>query len=234
MPTGPIQFSKIDNVAVITLNRPEARNALTPEMTRDLGAAVRSCDSKDVRAVLLTGSGEAFCSGADVKVFLDQLENGGSEALSQHIREMAGKLHTEVVLGLLRLEKPVVAAINGVAAGAGFSLMLACDIRIAASSARFVMAYANIGATADGDRIAFIKDGVRVATMSLAPDRTLVALTTRSGNGKTSLGVMPATVTSSAVEPIGSAKSTERSSPTRTRMSPRSTRAKPGGPAVSL
>ena len=150
MPTGPILFSKIDNVAVITLNRPEARNALTPEMTRDLGAAVRSCGSKDVRAVLLTGAGEAFCSGADVKVFLDQLENGGPEALSRHITEMVKALHAEVVLGLLRLEKPVVAAINGVAAGAGFSLMLACDIRIAADNARFLMAYANIGATADG------------------------------------------------------------------------------------
>ena len=66
------------------------------------------------------------------------------------VNEMADVLHTKVVLGFRRLEKPVVAAINGVAAGAGFSLMLGCDIRVAAKGARFLMAYANIGATADG------------------------------------------------------------------------------------
>jgi 2-(1,2-epoxy-1,2-dihydrophenyl)acetyl-CoA isomerase len=119
-------------------------------MITDLGEAIRSCRSSSVRAVLLTGSGDAFCAGADVKVFVDHLENGGPEAISQHLQEMAGALHDEVVLGLLRLEKPVIAAVNGVAAGGGFSLMLSCDLRIAASNARFLMAYANIGATVDG------------------------------------------------------------------------------------
>ena len=150
MVASPIQFSKTGNVGSITLNRPEARNALTLEMLQELGSAVKSCRSKDVRSVLITGSGDAFCSGADVKAFVEQLENGGPEGLSQHLQEAAEVLHNEVVLGLRRLEKPVVAAINGVAAGAGFSLMLACDIRIASSKARFLMAYANIGATADG------------------------------------------------------------------------------------
>ena len=150
MVASPIQFSKSGNVGVIRLNRPEARNALTIQMIQDLRSAVNSCRSKEVRSVLLTGSGDAFCAGADVKDFVAHLENGGPEGLSQHVEETAGLLHCEVVLGLCRLEKPVVAAINGVAAGAGFSLMLACDIRIASSSARFLMAYANIGATADG------------------------------------------------------------------------------------
>ena len=147
---SPIQFRKAGNVGIINLNRPEARNALTHQMILDLGKAVKSCHSKDVRSVLITGSGAAFCAGADVKVFVEQLESGGPKGLSRHVEEIAGLLHSEVVLGLFRLEKPVVAAINGVAAGAGFSLMLACDIRIASSSARFLMAYANIGATADG------------------------------------------------------------------------------------
>ena len=150
MAASPIQFNKVDGLGTIKLNRAEARNALTPQMIEDLGRAVQSCGSKDVRAVLITGSGDAFCAGADVKLLVDELENSGPEGLSQYVEEMAGSLHTEVVLGLQRLEKPVVAAINGVAAGAGFSLMLACDIRIASSSARFLMAYANIGATADG------------------------------------------------------------------------------------
>lgn len=150
MAASAIQFTQTGNVATITLNRPEARNALTPQMITDLGEAIRSCRSSDVRAVLLTGAGDAFCAGADVKVFVDQLENGGPEGISQHLQEMAGAFHQEVVLGLLGLEKPVIAAINGVAAGGGFSLMLSCDMRIAANNARFLMAYANIGATADG------------------------------------------------------------------------------------
>ena len=150
MGASHIQFNKVGNVGTISLNRPEARNALNLQMIRDLGRAIKSCHSKDVRSVLITGSGDAFCAGADVKVFVEQLESGGPEGLSRHVKEIAGLLHSEVVLGLRRLEKPVVAAVNGVAAGAGFSLMLACDIRIASSSARFLMAYANIGATADG------------------------------------------------------------------------------------
>lgn len=150
MGSSAVRVGRTGNVATITLDRPESRNALTPEMIGELAEAVRSCRSNDVRAVLLTGTGDAFCAGADVKVFVDHLENGGPEGLSSHLQEVAGQLHQEVVLGLLKLEKPVVAAINGVAAGAGFSLTLACDVRVAASSARFLMAYANIGATADG------------------------------------------------------------------------------------
>ena len=150
MAASPIQFSKVDNLGIINLNRPEARNALTPQMIEELSRAVQSCSSKDVRAVVITGSGDAFCAGADIKLFVDQLNDGGPEGLSQHVAAMAGLLHTEVILGLRRLEKPVVAGINGVAAGAGFSLMLACDLRVASSNARFLMAYANIGATADG------------------------------------------------------------------------------------
>ena len=150
MASSLVQFTNADGLGTINLNRPEARNALTPQMIDELAQAIQRCAKKNVRAVLLTGSGEAFCAGADVKVFVDHLENGGPKGLSQHVEEMAGRLHSEVVLGLQHLEKPVVAAINGVAAGGGFSLMLACDIRIASSNARFLMAYANIGATADG------------------------------------------------------------------------------------
>ena len=150
MTSDTIQFKLSGNVATITLNRPEARNSLTPQMIADLGDAVQSCSAGEVRAVLLTGSGGAFCAGADLKGLVERLENDGPEALSQEIRHVAGTLHDRVILPLLRLKKPVIGAINGVAAGAGFSLMLACDLRIASSSARFLMAYGNIGATADG------------------------------------------------------------------------------------
>ena len=150
MNSDTIQFKKSEGVATITLNRPEARNSLTPQMISDLGDAIQSCSAGEVRAVLLTGAGDAFCAGADLKGLVARLENDGPQALSEEIRHVAGTLHERVVLPLLRLKKPVVGAINGVAAGAGFSLMLACDLRIASSSARFLMAYGNIGATADG------------------------------------------------------------------------------------
>lgn len=150
MTSDTIQFELSGNVATITLNRPEARNALTREMISDLGDAVQSCSAGDVRAVLLTGAGDSFCAGADLKGFVERLENGGPQALSEEIHHVAGTLHDRVVLPLLRLKKPVIGAINGVAAGGGFSLMLACDLRIASNSARFLMAYGNIGATADG------------------------------------------------------------------------------------
>ena len=145
-----ITFEKMDGVGIITLNRPESRNALTLEMVAEIGEAIEACRKPDVRAVLLTGAGGGFCSGADLKVVVETMGSGGQEALQEYIRALAGELHTKVVLGLRRLEKPVVAGINGVAAGAGFSLMLGCDMRVAANGARFLMAYANIGAPADG------------------------------------------------------------------------------------
>lgn len=145
-----IKFEEIDAVGIITLDRAEARNALTPEMIAQLGAAIEQCQRPRVRAVLLIGTGGAFCSGADVKDFVATLAADGPQGLHDHIQKLAEELHSKVVLGLRRLEKPVVAGINGVAAGAGFSLTLGCDIRVAANSARFLMAYANIGATADG------------------------------------------------------------------------------------
>ena len=137
-------------LAVIRLNRPEARNALSPDMVAELGEALASCRGADTRAVLLTGTGGAFCAGADVRDFTAQLDEGGSEELSEHLRQLADALHRDVVMRIRRLDKPVVAAINGVAAGAGFSLALACDLRVASSDARFLLAYANIGCTADG------------------------------------------------------------------------------------
>lgn len=145
-----ITFEKMDGVGIITMNRPESRNALILDMVAEMGEAIQACKRPDVRAVLLTGSGGGFCSGADLKFLLETLDGDEPEKLQAYIRALADDLHHKVVLELQRLEKPVVAGINGVAAGAGFSLTLGCDIRIAANSARFLMAYANIGAPADG------------------------------------------------------------------------------------
>ena len=150
MASEQIEFTTQGSVARITMNRPEARNAMSPGMVEDMGNALRSCRRQDIRAVIIGGAGGAFCAGADVKDFVDQLDSGGPEGLSQHLNNLAGALHRDVVLEIRRLEKPVIASIDGVAAGGGFSLMLACDMRIASAASRFLMAYANIGATADG------------------------------------------------------------------------------------
>ena len=156
MGSGQINFSKSHDVGVITLNRPEARNAFNPPMMEELADAIQACKSPDIRAVLITGSGEAFCAGADVRDFANQLEEGGPQGISDHLRTLAERFHREVILEIRKLEKPVVAGVNGVAAGGGFSLMLSCDLRVAADSARFLMAYANIGATADGGSTYFL------------------------------------------------------------------------------
>ena len=145
-----VTLSKQDAVGIITLNRPEARNALNPEMFKQLGKAIQDCRDPDMRAVIITGSGGSFCAGADVKDFVNLLENSGPEGLHEHLKHLADAFHRDVIIAIRRLNKPVVASVDGVAAGGGLSLALACDLRFASDSARFLMAYANIGATADG------------------------------------------------------------------------------------
>ena len=144
-----VSLAREEGVAILTLDRPEARNALTPDMLDSMGEALDQCGADDVRTVVIRGSGGAFCAGADVKDFADALEQG-PQTLSTFVQGLASQLHEQVVLKIRRLPKPVIACINGVAAGGGASLALACDLRIASESARFFLAYANIGATADG------------------------------------------------------------------------------------
>jgi 2-(1,2-epoxy-1,2-dihydrophenyl)acetyl-CoA isomerase len=139
-----------EGVQTIVLNQPDKLNALTGAMWRDLAQAVRSAERDDaVRALVLTGAGSGFCSGADVSEFS---ADGGAfdpgEGLRSSINPLMTRLHT--------MEKPVLAAINGVAAGAGLSLALACDMRIAAESARMVIAFVRIGLVPDGGLFYFL------------------------------------------------------------------------------
>lgn len=156
MASDIVTFTIDKAVGIITLNRPEARNAFSQEMLGGLAEALRACRPTEVRAVLITGTGDAFCAGADVREFASNLDAGGPEQISNHLRDLAGEFHRDVILEIRRLQKPVVAGVNGVAAGGGFSLMVACDLRVAADNARFLMAYANIGATADGGSTFFL------------------------------------------------------------------------------
>ena len=145
-----VNLNNIGAVGIIILNRPEARNALIPKMFQELSSAIQGCRDPDMRAVIITGSGGSFCAGADVKDFVNQLENSGPEGLHEHLKHLADTFHRDVIIPIRQLDKPVIASIDGVAAGGGLSLALACDLRVASDSARFLMAYANIGATADG------------------------------------------------------------------------------------
>ena len=131
-------------VATITLNRPAARNALTADMKTELLATLRQCSADPgVRAVILIGAGQAFCSGQDLREHAGLLESGvpATETVRAH--------YNPIIMTITTMPKPVVAAIRGVAAGAGASLAFACDFRIATRDASLLMAFSRVGLGAD-------------------------------------------------------------------------------------
>jgi 2-(1,2-epoxy-1,2-dihydrophenyl)acetyl-CoA isomerase len=139
-----------DGVLTITLNQPARFNALSNVMLKELNDAMRAAERDTaVRAIVLTGAGKGFCSGADISEF--DLSNGGMDA-GEHLRQQFSPLITR----MRAMEKPVLAAVNGVAAGAGMSLALACDLRLAAESARFVVAFVKIGLVPDAGLMYFL------------------------------------------------------------------------------
>lgn len=138
-----ILYDVQDGVALLTLNRPERRNALNPGLIRDLSAGLKqAAEDANVRTVLLTGAGKGFCSGADLALF----QAGPSpEEVYDHLVNGLGAL----AIALVEMPKPVIAAVNGVAAGAGVSLALACDLRVMAHDATLLMAFSNIALVPD-------------------------------------------------------------------------------------
>ncbi|MEV4806596.1 enoyl-CoA hydratase-related protein [Nonomuraea sp. NPDC049421] len=139
-----IRYDVADAVATIMLDRPEAMNSLTAETKQALHDALRkAAHDRGVRAVLLTGSGRAFCAGQDLREHADNLEAG--RGLANTVRA-----HYNPIVELIStMPKPVVAAVNGVAAGAGASLAFACDLRVASERAKFALAFAGIGLAPD-------------------------------------------------------------------------------------
>lgn len=129
----------------VTLNRPEAYNALNLDMMNGLAEALSLVARDDsIQGVLITGKGKAFCSGGDLKWISQQKEDAGSV-----LHRLAPQFHRSI-LEIRRMEKPVVAAINGIAAGGGFSLALACDFRVMAQAAVLRQAYTSSGLSIDG------------------------------------------------------------------------------------
>lgn len=148
-----------DGVGVLTLNRPESFNAMNPEMIAELPIVFSwLADQAPLRALIVTGAGPAFSSGGDVNWFLE-----GGEAddvdLPASVRYGADVLH-QAIVDLRRIHYPVIAAINGPAVAAGFSLALACDIRIAAENAFLAPGYCRIGASPDGGMTYFLPRAV--------------------------------------------------------------------------
>ncbi|HEX6228193.1 MAG TPA: enoyl-CoA hydratase/isomerase family protein [Solirubrobacterales bacterium] len=142
-------------IGTLTLDRPDTFNAMSPEMILELMVAFSwLADRAPLRALIVTGAGKAFCSGGDVNGFRAGVEDDSID-LPSEVRRSAEALHTAIV-DLRRIPYPVIAAVNGPAAGAGFSLALACDIRIASDSAFFACAYGRIGASPDGGMTYFL------------------------------------------------------------------------------
>ena len=134
-------------VQTIVLNRPDVLNAFNADMHKALAAALKNARADDVRAVVITGAGRGFCVGQDLNEFRD--------ATGDIADRLRSSYHPNV-LAIRALEKPVIAAVNGAAAGAGLSLACACDIRIASDAAAFVPAFVNIGLVPDSGGTFFI------------------------------------------------------------------------------
>ena len=146
MTDQPVIYAVADGVATITLNRPEAMNSLnvaTKVALRD--AVLQAAEDDAVRCVVLTGAGRAFCVGQDLKEHVEILNSSSSDELFRTVPEH----YNPTVKALATMNKPVVAAVNGVAAGAGASLAFACDFRIVAESAGFNLAFTGVALSCD-------------------------------------------------------------------------------------
>jgi len=144
-----IQFEKIDGVGKITLNRPEKYHSFVREMALKLQETLDICEKNDeIRSVMITASGKAFCAGQDLTEATDPNGINISTIIQEH--------YNPIILKIRNLNKPVIAAVNGVAAGAGASLALCCDIIVASENASFLQAFSKIGLIPDSGSTYFL------------------------------------------------------------------------------
>ncbi len=153
MSFSTLLFAVVDGVATITLNRPAVLNAFDAELRSELAAAFAEAERDDaVRAVILTGAGRGFSAGQDLRERLEPYQAGQAPVLGETLR----REYNPLIMAMRRLPKPIVGAINGVAAGAGCSLALACDLRVASSQASFLQAFVRIGLVPDSGSSFFL------------------------------------------------------------------------------
>lgn len=143
MSNNSIELKIENSIAYITLNRPEVFNSFNREMALRLQVTLDDCETNDnVRAIVLTGNGKAFCAGQDLKeVTSSELNPGFKKILEEH--------YNPIILRIRNIEKPIIAAVNGVAAGAGANIALACDVVVANEKASFIQAFSLIGLIPD-------------------------------------------------------------------------------------
>ncbi len=175
-PPSPLITERDGAVLTLTLNRPEKLNSITDPMLVALAAALTSAAADPaVRAVVITGAGRGFCAGQDLEAL-----SGRVESVQEHL----DRFYHPVLQAMVSLDKPVVAAINGVAAGAGLSLALACDLRVAGASATLVQAFVRVGLVPDSGGSWFLPRLVglgRALEMSMLGDEVPAAEAFRIG-----------------------------------------------------
>lgn len=167
-----ILLEKNENIATITFNRPNAANGINPTLAREFAEAALICDKDTaIKCVVLTGNGKMFCAGGDLKAV-----GGEPEKAAAKIKSMADNLH-RATSTLARMEKPFIVAVNGMAAGAGFSISITGDFVIAAESAKFTMAYTAAGLSPDGSSTYYLPRlvGMRKAMDLAITNRRLTA-----------------------------------------------------------
>lgn len=142
-----VKYEVRNGVAWITLNRPDKLNAFTEQLNKEVQHSVKQASrDKEVRCLVITGEGRAFCSGQDLQGVNEDMDHG--EVLRQFYNPMVMEIH--------RCEKPIIAAVNGVAAGAGMSLALACDFRLLSEKASFLEAFIHVGLVPDAGNLYFL------------------------------------------------------------------------------
>ena len=150
-----ILFEIKNSIGIITLNRPDKLNSFNREMALLMQEKLDECNSKEVRCIYITGAGKAFSAGQDLAEVADATGPGMQRILAEHFNPIVARIR--------RLEKPVVAAVNGVAAGAGANIALCCDIVVASQSASFIQAFSKIGLIPDSSGTFFFTQIDRLA-----------------------------------------------------------------------
>ncbi len=155
-----VYWDREGSIATITLNRPAQFNVMNTELSAGLRQALMECwDDDEVRAIILTGNGKAFSAGGDIKFFIEEL---GQQRIVPSLEKMMPILHAAIAM-IREIPKPVIAALNGVAAGGGFGLALACDFRIASPQVNLVTAFLGIGVSPDSSSTFFLPRHVGLA-----------------------------------------------------------------------
>ena len=148
-----IEYEKSDGIATLTLNRPDVLNAFNEKMGQELHDALRNAErDEEVHCVIITGNGRAFSAGEDIQELRGQYERGENPRLGQRLLHK----YNPIIRRIRRMEKPVIAAVNGVAAGAGAGIAYSCDFRIASETARFLQAFVRLGLAPDSGTSFFL------------------------------------------------------------------------------